>query len=340
MTPRSSYDVFVCYRSVDQAAATELAKALSEEQIAPGHLSLDALQDGLSKSEAAVVLVGTDGIGRWQEAEVQAAFRAYVQRGLVVVPVMLEGASAGDGTDFLSSINHIDCKKLHPINAIVQKVLWAVTGERRVAGRSPLGEDVSMQLGGPATAQRTIQVFRVPPDRREQLVEIDWDSFGRGVERLVEQVKNFGSKLDIDACIGINDAGLVVATFLASAALRGARLVNIRSSRRGPDGAGVLDRSSTLPKLRSRPAILLCDFELKTGSMLKAVWEKLVSTYDQPKAYLAVFGALVREPRSLAKPTFEALVGSEAIRETCGGEYMFVSAVFARPGIEPPLGLR
>jgi transcriptional regulator with XRE-family HTH domain len=62
-----------------------------------------------------------------------------------------------------------------------------------------------------------INVFSLPNPRPGQLLDLEWSTFGFGVERLARQIKNLGRRLDVDICFGVNEAGLVMATFLASA---------------------------------------------------------------------------------------------------------------------------
>jgi len=68
-----------------------------------------------------------------------------------------------------------------------------------------------------ASVTQRVRAFTLPNPQPGQLLDLDWRTFGHGIERLAHQIKNLGQRLDADIWHGINEAGLVMAAFLASA---------------------------------------------------------------------------------------------------------------------------
>jgi hypothetical protein len=115
-----------------------------------------------------------------------------------------------------------------------------------------------------------------------------------------------GRRLDVDICFGINEAGLVMATFLAS-------------SQFGRCKIG-------------------CDFEVKHADVIGVIVREVRERYPQAEIYFAVFGAMV-EADDLVVRDFDGLTGGR-IMDAANFSAVFIAATMAPPGIEPPLELR
>jgi hypothetical protein len=76
-----------------------------------------------------------------------------------------------------------------------------------------IGPDFHFSVPTTANGNPILQSFSLPNAKRGQLRHLSWGEFGFGIERLVRQIKNLGRHLDVDICFGINEAGLVMATF-------------------------------------------------------------------------------------------------------------------------------
>ena len=92
---------------------------------------------------------------------------------------------------------------------------------------------------------------------------------GYGVQRLSLQIKNIGRRLDVDACFGVNEAGLVMATFLVSSRFSRCKIGYLRCNK-VRDGID-LDAASFLPDCRTAPTIFICEFEVKRAA---GPWQK------------------------------------------------------------------
>jgi hypothetical protein len=95
-----AFDVFLCHNSRDKTVVRELADALEQRGLRswldervqiPGRFWQLEVEAALETVRAVAVLVGPDGQGPWQQAELQAALLLGAERGLAVIPVLLPG---------------------------------------------------------------------------------------------------------------------------------------------------------------------------------------------------------------------------------------------------------
>src|SRR3712207_3405107 len=96
-----TFDVFLSHNSKDKPMVRQLAEALAarglqvwldEWQLQPGLSSQQLLEEGIRASRSAAVLVGKDGLGPWEDEEMQAALRLAVRDQRPIIPVLLPDA--------------------------------------------------------------------------------------------------------------------------------------------------------------------------------------------------------------------------------------------------------
>jgi len=181
-----------------------------------------------------------------------------------------------------------------------------------------------------------LRVFSLPNPQTGRLLDLTWETFGYGVERLSQQIKNLGKRLDVDVCFGVNEAGLVMATFLASSRFSRCPIGYLRCNkvRNGID----LDRASFYPEAKDAPTIVICDFEVKHADVIGYLARQLRDHYPKAELYFAVFGAMTKD-RNLEVGSFDDLTGAKIMR-AAEFEAVFIAATMSPPGIEPPLELR
>jgi len=181
-----------------------------------------------------------------------------------------------------------------------------------------------------------ITVFTLPNPQPGQLLDLTWDTFGYGIERLSQQIKSLGKRLDVDACFGINEAGLVMATFLSSARFSRCRIGYLRCNK-VHDGID-LDEASFYPEVKEAPTLVVCDFEVKHADVIGYLARQLRARYPKAELYFAVFGAMTKG-RDLQVGSFADLTGAKIM---CAADFeaVFIAATMSPPGIEPPLELR
>jgi transcriptional regulator with XRE-family HTH domain len=202
--------------------------------------------------------------------------------------------------------------------------------------RNTIGPDFNLPVPTIDFGNPEVCAFSLPNPRPGNLLDLTWETFGLGVERLARQIKNVGRRLDVDICFGINEAGLVMATFLASAQFSRCAIGYLRCNK--VRDSIELAETSLYPEVGNAPAILICDFEVKHADVIGFVARELRQRYPGANLYFAVFGAMTRDT-NLEVDSFDDLIGSENMR-SAELSAVFVAATMSPPGIEPPLELR
>ncbi|KAA8886111.1 hypothetical protein F3087_26270 [Nocardia colli] len=204
------------------------------------------------------------------------------------------------------------------------------------ASTSQIGDEFILAVPTVEYGNSDIGVFSLPNPRPGQLLDLTWETFGFGVERLSSQIKNVGRRLDVDVCLGVNEAGLVMATFLASARFSRCKTGYLRCNkiRDGID----LDDASFFPDVKDAPTVVICDFEVKHADVIGFLARRVRAKYHGAELYFAVFGAMTKG-RDLSVTSFDDLTGAKIMR-AADFEAIFIAATMSPPGIEPPLELR
>ncbi len=117
---RDGFDVFLAHNSKDKPLVRTLMRELrrrglsvwlDEEHLLPGRPWLDAIQIAIDAARSAAVLVGDEGLGPWEKAEVRLLLQGMVSRELPVIPVLLPGGpSAEELPLFLSQLLCVDMR--------------------------------------------------------------------------------------------------------------------------------------------------------------------------------------------------------------------------------------
>jgi len=133
----NDFDVFLCHNSADKPAVKRIAKRLEELglnpwldewQLRPGMGWQRALEEQIKQIQSAAVFVGPTGVGPWQQNELDAFLREFVQRGAPVIPVLLEDAGATpDLPVFLRSHTWVDFRRINP--PPIDQLVWGITGQ-------------------------------------------------------------------------------------------------------------------------------------------------------------------------------------------------------------------
>jgi len=206
---------------------------------------------------------------------------------------------------------------------------------RAAAHGNVIGPEFTMTVPTAPFGNPQIRLFSLSNPRPGELLDLTWDTFGLGIERLISQIRNLGWRLEADACFGINEAGLVMATFLASAVF-GRCPVGYLKCQKTRDEIR-LDDASFYPGTRPAPAIVICDFEVKHADVAGFITRQVRQRYPDADIYFAVFGAMTKG--STLEVGFEDLTGA-GIMTKAGFKGVFIAATMSPPGIEPPLELR
>ncbi len=118
MNAATEFDVFVSYNTLDHAAVERIARAFKDRdltvfldrwELVPGRPWPDALEEHLSRSRSAVVVLGPSGMGPWQQREYYLALDRQVRDTTFgVIPVILPNANPALG--FLSLNTWVDLR--------------------------------------------------------------------------------------------------------------------------------------------------------------------------------------------------------------------------------------
>jgi hypothetical protein len=147
--PSPEIDVFFSYRSGDRQAALGLKSALAArglrvwidvDELPPGSTWQPRIARALRAARSIAILVGSDGIGPWQDEEMQAALQVAVgERPRPVIPVLLSTASDQtarkmlDTTPevplFLANRTWVDLRPLLSEDGI-DRLVWGITGQK------------------------------------------------------------------------------------------------------------------------------------------------------------------------------------------------------------------
>jgi hypothetical protein len=349
----AQYDVFVSYNSKDGKWAEHFASELKalgvrvwfdKWELKAGHTWLDGLATAIKESASVAVLIGKDGLGRWEEAELREALNKQVVEKSPVIPVILPDVIKLDLPPFLQQCHCIDYRDGQGYLERMEKLFLAITGRKLRYTISQVGEP--FQLKGPGRKQ-LILVHALPNFDSATRLNLRWETFGQGISELQNQIRNYPYHLQTDLCVAINDSALAIAAFLSGSIMNRCKIGYIKTEG-GPGWRQIIESDSWLPKLsqarlsasvkRHVPLILLVDSELKTGSDLKIVVQKLRDTYTNPQIYYAALGAKVKgqDPKIA---NFDGLRAGK-ILQGLKLSAIFIAYTFADPGIEPPLEIR
>lgn len=151
---QETFDVFLCHNSRDKSAVRELADLLErrglspwldERQLIPGRPWQPELENAILRASTIAVLIGKDGQGPWQNAEMRAALALGVEKGKPVIPVLLPGAAEKPELPlFLSAMTWVDLRKGFEA-AGLDRLEWGIrgttAGTRPPAAASPPAPD-------------------------------------------------------------------------------------------------------------------------------------------------------------------------------------------------------
>ena len=132
------FDVFLCHNSTDKPEVMAVGERLKEHgllpwldvwELRPGLSWQRKLEEQIGQIKAAAVFVGGEGVGPWQQQELEAFLREFVERGCPVIPVVLPGAPRRPALPiFLKGMTWVDFRSEDPDP--LGRLIWGITGER------------------------------------------------------------------------------------------------------------------------------------------------------------------------------------------------------------------
>lgn len=132
-------DVFISYNSDDVDLVKELGKNLKTRglivwldiwEIKPGTSFMKSLEDVIDKANSMLIVVGASGIGPWQNEEMEACIRQFVERQMPVIPVLLANAKEKPKLPlFLRGLTWVDFRTGSE-NECLTRIEWGITGRK------------------------------------------------------------------------------------------------------------------------------------------------------------------------------------------------------------------
>ncbi len=133
------FDVFLSHNSHDKAAVIALAKQLKAQglkvwldvwELRPGQPWQEALEHIIETTQAAVVAVGKDGLGPWQNREMRGCLSEFAENDRPVIPVLLPDCPAAPKLPFfLRQLTWVDLRDGKEAEGFL-RLLWGITGEK------------------------------------------------------------------------------------------------------------------------------------------------------------------------------------------------------------------
>lgn len=135
----NAFDVFLSHNSKDKPIIRLLKRQLKdrglnawldEDELMPGHNWQLSLEDGMRSSRAAAVLVASDGIGPWENEEIQALLQMATREKKAIIPVLLPGAPKQPNLPaFLTNRTWVDFRDGLSESGL-DRLIWGITNQK------------------------------------------------------------------------------------------------------------------------------------------------------------------------------------------------------------------
>src|SRR5258708_2630453 len=135
---KKPFDVFLCHNSKDKPEVKKIAEQLKqagivpwldEWELPPGQPWQRLLEQQIGEIKSAAVFVGKEGVGPWQQMELEAFLREFVARGCPVIPVVLVDAPEKPQLPvFLRGMTWVDFHMREPDP--MKQLIWGITSKR------------------------------------------------------------------------------------------------------------------------------------------------------------------------------------------------------------------
>lgn len=134
-----NFDVFFSYNRNDKLEVIEIAENLKarglkvwvdEWELRPGDSFQVAIEKMIKETNAVAIFVGDSGIGHWENTEMRACIQQFVERGMIVIPVILSNVEEEPKLPlFLSGLTWVDFRKGSKVEALA-RLEWGITGRK------------------------------------------------------------------------------------------------------------------------------------------------------------------------------------------------------------------
>jgi serine/threonine protein kinase len=132
------FDVFLAHNSEDKPHVIAISEALKRrglnpwldiEQIPPGRWFQDVIQQAIPSVESAAVIIGPQGLGKWQTLELRAFIGQCVEQDIPVIPVLLPGVTQfPPQLLFLKGLTWVRFRESLDEVGVLDDLVWGITG--------------------------------------------------------------------------------------------------------------------------------------------------------------------------------------------------------------------
>ncbi len=133
------FDIFMAHNSKDKSQVITIAEALKTyginpwldvEQIPPGRWFQKMIQQEIYKVKSAAIIVGLEGLGKWEIVELRAFLQQCVENEIPVIPVLLPGVTdLPKDLLFLRQLNWVQFKETVEEREALDNLVWGIRGE-------------------------------------------------------------------------------------------------------------------------------------------------------------------------------------------------------------------
>jgi hypothetical protein len=134
------FDIFLAHNSLDKKEVIKLAEQiklrglrpwLDIEQIPPGRWFQDVILRAIPKVKSAAIIIGPNGLGKWQILELKTFISRCVDEDIPVIPVLLPGAPAlPPNLLFLNELTWVEFSENIEEKDELDKLIWGITGQK------------------------------------------------------------------------------------------------------------------------------------------------------------------------------------------------------------------
>ncbi|MEM7573441.1 MAG: toll/interleukin-1 receptor domain-containing protein [Bacteroidota bacterium] len=194
------YDVFLSYKSDDALWVKKLKNDLEaygikvwldQENIRPGDLFLEALEDGINSSRVVLIVVTPKSIdSKWVRREAARAFSLSTENNTRIIPILLEGIPK---PGFLADLEHVDFRDKENYDRSLTKLIWpGITGKKiQMVGVGDVGGRQWNVL------RKTCSEFGVEFVGEEDLDRVRWPGISRSYPNLADYGDPFDPEVQV-----------------------------------------------------------------------------------------------------------------------------------------------
>ncbi len=143
----TEFDVFLSHNSSDKPLVRVLKRLLAEaglkawldeDELRPGINWQPLLEAGVRSSKSIAVLIGPDGVGPWEQEEMEGALQLAVRYKQPIIPTLLPGCQKRPELPslFLGNRTWVDLSGGYT-DACIAKLIWGITGKKPDSSSEP-----------------------------------------------------------------------------------------------------------------------------------------------------------------------------------------------------------